>query len=483
MSSRPTLLKLAEDVIRESHIPFSAEDFVARLQERWQRKIAEATLRNLKQKLSAHDSLIEINSGDYLPCQAVLKKIHNIPLAVSLRELEVKHQIFIPGYRLVPFVSSELSEKDLILIDAKGEEIPHFKKSFYLENVIEFYRYSGDRYFPDHITVNEWLPGKSSISLTVWDLKQVDLGLGKKGNDQFRVRLIDHKRGVFQLYPYSRKDHQESRLIRRALHLAMENALIPLCSGKEFSALTLEKQLLRVFYDLNENLLKLPAFSLLEFFDSLKTLAVVGYEDGGPRLVWAQKPESDSHSDWDPVPQVPTGQNRSLDEIFADMAFPFNAAEFKAIMNTTADSEKFKTAAILDLLFGGKGERFFDIKQRNAFYRHLRKLLLKIYRDEKDCGSRYVSNLRETVVGVKLSLIKILRFLEAHQVGLADIPGEVLDQIVDLDHFCVETLPKFTDRSQPPDLKTISDIRMALKFILPNLIRLEEDVYCRLGID
>lgn len=480
MQSRPTLHKLAEDVIRELKTPFSAEDFVACLEERWQRKIADNTLRHLKQKLVGHESLIEIKANDYLPFRAVLKKIRNIPLAVSLRAPEIRNRIFIPGFRLMPFVSSELSEKDLTLLDLEGNEIPKFKKTFYLENVIEFYRYSGDRYFPDQIKVNEWLPGKSSVSLTVWDMKKAGAGLGLKNGGKFRVLLADYAGGVFQLQPYGQKDGNESRLKRRALYVAMEAALIPLCAEKEFCSLGLEKQLMRVFYDLDESLLDIPAFSLLEFIESLKTLSVMGYEDGGPRLVWAQKTES--FSDWDLAPQEPTGQKKSLNDIFEDMGFPFNAEEFRAIMNTTVDSEKYKTAAMLDLLFGGKDGRFFNRRQRNAFYRHLRKMLLEIFQEEKKHVPRFVSELREKVVTVKLGLVKVLRFLEANEVSLADIPGEVLDQIVDLDHFCTEILPRFSDRNTPPDLKTIGDIRLALKFMLPNLARLEEDVYHRLGI-
>jgi hypothetical protein len=480
MQTRPTLHKLAEDVIRELKAPFSSEDFVARLEERWQRKIADNTLRHLKQKLVGHESLIEIKANDYLPFQAVLKKIRDIPLAVSLRAPEIRNRIFIPGYRLMPFVSSELSEKDLTLLDLDGNEIPKFKKTFYLENVIEFYRYSGDRYFPDQIKVNEWLPGKSSVSLTVWDMKKIGASLDLHRGGKFRVMLVDYARGVFQLKPYIQKECRESRLRRRALYVAMETALIQLCADKEFCALGLEKQLMRVFYDLDETLLGIPAFSLLEFIESLKTLSVVGYEDGGPRLVWAQKTES--FLGWDIVPQTATGQKKTLNDIFEDMSFPFNAVEFKAVMNTTVGSEKYKTAAMLDLLFGGKDGRFYNRRQRNAFYRHLRKMLLEIFQEEKKHVPRFISELREKVVCVKLGLVKILRFLEANEVGLADIPGEVLDQIVDLDHFCAEILPKFADRNEPPDLKTIGDIRLALKFILPNLARLEDDVYNRLGI-
>ncbi len=203
---------------------------MARLEERWQRKIADNTLRHLKQKLVGHESLIEIKANDYLPFQAVLKKIRNIPLAVSLRAPEIRNRIFIPGFRLMPFVSSELSEKDLTLLDREGNEIPKFKKTFYLENVIEFYRYSGDRYFPDQIKVNEWLPGKSSVSLTVWDMKKTGAGLGLKRGGKFRVMLVDYAAGVFQLQPYGQKEGNESRLKRRALYVGMGGGLIPLCA-------------------------------------------------------------------------------------------------------------------------------------------------------------------------------------------------------------------------------------------------------------
>ena len=92
-----------------------------------------------------------------------------------------------------------------------------------------------------------------------------------------------------------------------------------------------------------------------------------------------------------------------------------------------------------------------------------------------------IRDLRGKSVEVKLSLIGILRFLEENKVGLQDLPSETLNQIMDLENFCTETLRKFADWDHPPDLKFVRDVRLALKIILPHLSQLEDEVYSRLG--
>jgi hypothetical protein len=65
---------------------------------------------------------------------------------------------------------------------------------------------------------------------------------------------------------------------------------------------------------------------------------------------------------------------------------------------------------------------------------------------------------------------------------LEDLPADTLNQVIDLDSFCTETLRRFADRGHPPELKFVKDVRVALKIILPHVDQLEDEVYCRLGI-
>nr|NIQ00682.1 hypothetical protein [Nitrospinaceae bacterium]NIR54766.1 hypothetical protein [Nitrospinaceae bacterium]NIS85192.1 hypothetical protein [Nitrospinaceae bacterium]NIT82002.1 hypothetical protein [Nitrospinaceae bacterium]NIU44265.1 hypothetical protein [Nitrospinaceae bacterium] len=141
----------------------------------------------------------------------------------------------------------------------------------------------------------------------------------------------------------------------------------------------------------------------------------------------------------------------------------------------------YKIESVFHLLFGGEGKLFLDRAQHDAFYQQLRQLLYRICDDLKLPESRVVSDLRARTVEVKLSLISILRFLESQSVGLEDLPEELLEQVIDLDAFCKETLSRFAFREEPPDLKFIRDARLALKIILPHLDQLEEEVYYRLG--
>ena len=115
------------------------------------------------------------------------------------------------------------------------------------------------------------------------------------------------------------------------------------------------------------------------------------------------------------------------------------------------------------------------------FYQHLRELLKKICSDLKQPESKAISALRDQTVGIKLGLIEILRFLEKNEVGLKDLPQDLLEKIYDLDHFCRETLSRLADRAAIPNLKFIHDAKLAIKIILPHATSLEEEIYSQLG--
>jgi hypothetical protein len=85
-------------------------------------------------------------------------------------------------------------------------------------------------------------------------------------------------------------------------------------------------------------------------------------------------------------------------------------------------------------------------------------------------------------VDLKLSLIGVLRFLEDQEVGLEDLPVDLLNQIIELDHFSTDVLHQFSERERPPELKFVREVRIALKVVLPQLSIVEEEVYSRLAI-
>ena len=112
----------------------------------------------------------------------------------------------------------------------------------------------------------------------------------------------------------------------------------------------------------------------------------------------------------------------------------------------------------------------------------LRKLLDLICDELRGPEPRLISQLRNKIVYMKLRLIEMLRYIEAQEVCLEDLPEEVLEHMADLDGFCLEGLNHLSDRPEPPDLKTIHDLRLALQMVQPNLDYLEETIFYRLGV-
>ena len=176
------------------------------------------------------------------------------------------------------------------------------------------------------------------------------------------------------------------------------------------------------------------------------------------------------------------GQGTAGYEIFQDLELSFDALEFKSILYTVMSSNKYKLETVFFLLFGGQGELFKDKKQHEVFYGNLREILFKICEELKTKESALISGLREQCVDIKMSLIGIMRFLEDQDVGLKDLPAEILNQIIELDQFCNDSLPRFSICNEPPDLKFIRDLKVALKVVAPQLTMLEEEIYSQIAI-
>ena len=481
MPSTRTLKSVAESLIKESSTPFSAEEYLERVKNRWRRRIAPSTLEGLKQNLQGHHLLIDSPEGGYLPYRLVLNRIGHLPLLIQISPLEWQNKVMIPGHQMIPFLSGGLAEEDLAFEDLEGNEMPRRQVSFYIEEVLTHYEYCGEAHFPDRIRINEHLPGKSRIDLTVWDVAPlVESGRLKPG-DAIKVTLSDYHAGRFRFSIYSREDLRRDRLRQRAFYVALETAMKRQWEDEPPKTPTLEKQLLRTLYYLDDEYLTPPALALTDLIESLTHLSLYRGSDRSLHFapLEAVLPEE---AVWEEAPRMPQGNTGSLDEIFQDMGLAFSEPEFKAILYSLMGQDDFNPEAVFKLLFEGKQDAFYSKKQHNAFYRKLRTMLNAICVELKHPEPKLVTQLRTRTAFIKLRLIEILRYFEDQEVTLPDLPETILDQLADLDMFCVDALRKMADRPRPPDVKAIRDIRLGLKVMQPHLDQLEEDIYYRLGI-
>ncbi|MBT6409109.1 MAG: hypothetical protein HOK16_06535, partial [Nitrospina sp.] len=314
------------------------------------------------------------------------------------------------------------------------------------------------------------------------DMRSVYKSFSSRPGDALLIDLIDYEKGIYQVRSYSSQQYRLDRLRMRALYIALATQMDPLCQDERFCSAGLEKQLLRILFSLDSKVFReVEVFSVTDFLESLKEWTVVGCEAGGVQMVPVGQTE--------PGPFIRADANRaikgelgSLNKIFQDLKLSFDALEFKSMLYTVMASDKYKLEAVFFLLFGGQGDLFEDKKQHDVFYGYLRELLFKICDDLKTRESHLVAGLREQCVDTKFSLVGVLRFLEEQEIGLEDLPADLLNQIIELDHFCADALHRFAARDQPLDLQFIREIRVALKVVLPQLAMVEEEVYSRLAV-
>jgi hypothetical protein len=480
MKKKITFNKLTEEMIRESRYPFNVNDFAKNLENRWKKQISESTLKKVKKILLNHNFLIGIKDDDFIPFRAVIEKVSHISLSLQLGTWELKQGILIPGHRLMPFNLEDRKEQNLNFIDPDGNEIEKLKQTFFIQDVASFYQYCGN--FPEEIKINEKVPGKSCMTVTAWDMNYCYKKFVSKPGDSLLIDLIDYEKGIFQIRPYSSKQFRLDRLRRRAFYLALATQMDSLSQDEKFCSARLEKQLLRVLFSIDQKFLKdVDIFSVTDFLESLQEWTVVGCENGGVQMLPTWKSESGPFVRASSR-RVIKGELGTLNAIFQDIELSFDAEEFKSILYTVMSSDKYKLETVFFILFGGQGELFKDKKQHEVFYGNLREMLFKICEDLKTRESLLISGLREQCVDIKMSLVQILRFLEDQEVGLEDLPAELLNQIVELDQFCNDALRQFSIRNEPPELKFIRDLRVALKVVEPQLDLLEEEIYSQIAI-
>jgi hypothetical protein len=320
------------------------------------------------------------------------------------------------------------------------------------------------------------------MTVTVWDMQFLYKSFSTRPGDGVLIDLVDYEKGIYTVRPYSAQKYRLDRLRMRALYIALATQMDPLCQDEEFCSTGLEKQLLRILFSVDSKVFsEVEVFSVTDFLESLKEWTVVGCEAGGVQMVPLGEEELRPLVRADFKLAI-KGELGSLNKIFQSLQFAFDALEFKSMLYTVMASDKYKLEAVFFLLFGGQGNLFKDKKQHEVFYGYLRELLFKICEDLKNGESHLISNLREQCVNLKFSLVEVLRFLQDQEVGLEDLPADLLNQVVELDHFCTDALHQFAERERPPDLKFIREVRVALKVVLPQLSIVEEEVYSRLAI-
>jgi hypothetical protein len=482
MKNKISLNRLAETLIQELSSPFSAKEFEKNFRGRCKKEVSDSAMKRLKKVLLNHSSLIGIHESNFIPFRAVVEKIRHISLSINLGAWELRQGVLIPGHRLIPFMPTNLKENELTFQDPDGNEIPKLKKSYFIQDIVPFYQYCSGAHFPEEIKINEFIPDKSRITVTVWDMQFLYKSFSSRPGDAVLVQLVDYEKGVYRVYPFPSRQYSLNRLRMRALYIALANQLDPLSQDENFGSIRLEKQLLRLLFSVDSKVLReVEIFSVTDFLESINEWTVVGCEAGGVQMVplWQEEPGRLVRAD---ANLTIKGELGALNKIFQDLQLTFDALEFKSILYTVMASDKYKLEAVFFLLFGGQGDLFKDKKQHEVFYSYLRELLFKISEDLKSSQSHLISNLREQCVDLKLSLVGVFRFLQDQEVGLEDLPADLLNQIIELDQFCTDVHHQFAQRERPTDLKFIREVRVALKVVLPQLSIVEEEVYSRLAI-
>jgi len=130
------------------------------------------------------------------------------PLVLCPTKTEIASGILIPGSRLVPFCNPALLPHELVF-EHKGKPLPRVALECTPEEIYPVYQLFGDEYTPQYLSLDNEenaalfsgadYEDPAEISVSVVDVRELYWNSRFKSGDRLIARLVDWKKGVFEL--------------------------------------------------------------------------------------------------------------------------------------------------------------------------------------------------------------------------------------------------------------------------------------------
>jgi hypothetical protein len=325
-------------------------------------------------------------SGDDGSLTARFLFFKDLEFIISPTGEEASGGFLLPSHRFIPFCSSRVMPWQCVLRNGKGREVSTKVIQRKLQGLEIYYNLWGlEKLFPllaeDRETnieaiANEKAMAGSSVELTVFDFADLFKEWQFKFGDALRCRTLDWNRGhySFEYLPEGKIGKQNSRWekgLKKGFRKVFDRFALEL---------PVQEQIAYAYFFAGKKCLKDPPMALGHFFK--KPVNVFYVKFGREYRLWkSEEPSLDFLDDVKRDIEEDKYPADSLNGILRDLGCIFSEVEVEAFMR----DQLFKTHgdinaeynAALDRLFPGEPP-FSSLKQKNTFYKHIKKLWKKV---------------------------------------------------------------------------------------------------------
>jgi hypothetical protein len=305
---------------------------------------------------------------------------------VSPTEEEVSGGYLLPGHRFVPFCSPRVMPWNYTLRDSKGREVSKKVIHKKLRGLEDYYSLWGLDNLPLLLTEDQEVNAKvlvqekpaagATVDLTVFDFAELFQEWKFKFGDALRCRTLDWNRGIcsFEYLPQGKMEKQNPRWEK-----GLENGFCRVFDrfGLE---LPVREQIAYACFFAGKRCLKNPPMALGHFFKKSANIFYVKF--GREYRLWKNKePDLDFLNDVKTNMEEGKYPSDSLNGILRDLEYIFSDVEVEAVMRDELFKSHGEIPADYDAVIGRlfPDEPFFaSLKQRNAFFKHMKKLWKKV---------------------------------------------------------------------------------------------------------
>ena len=209
-TKKPISLKAVDEALDSAPWIFNVKEIAAKLGG----ENDDDLLRRIERLISADTDFFH---DDKWNCELKAHYFSRISFAMTPDAWEIREGVLFPGGRLAPFLSEEIFPSDAVFL-FEGEEVPKREITLPFSEAMRYSILLGQdqviTYFEADSDANDGLRYKVSptvsVTLTVFDCRDLYAKLGFKPGDALIARLTDPEEGVFELTFRPRSERPEA---------------------------------------------------------------------------------------------------------------------------------------------------------------------------------------------------------------------------------------------------------------------------------
>ena len=419
----------------------------------------------------------------------------NLSFRIQPTPHEIKFKILIPGHRLLPYTAPDIAPHELRFY-YKRKKVRWKTHRDSIEDLMLYFNLISQTNLMHFITP---LPEGSPGGIPLVDTEVLDLSAfyeetNFKSGEQVNVNILDYDKGRFNLTRVTR----EELLMERKAMVAQDKKLIeylnnelknlpprfpcePLLNAQ--SALYMDQ-----LQEIDQDGEGTPAVPYSPYGPLLNNNDLIELDFFNPAGVLTLVPSGVSADEFyaayfDAQTFRQDGRCENLDDLFEIAGLSLNESMVRAyIMDGLAFGDK-KPATILERMFNNLRNIAWNEHQKSLFYDFFMDIFNRQFKARHENNNPETAKLRHKILASMDRHLEFLRLLDSFSVGLDELPGDEMSQLLEIDTM-FSALLDFMERAADDEFAPadVTDMNEKLDYLEAARLELTRKAEKSLGI-